>query len=228
MILLIDIFIRVIIVALEEVNIYKKNNKALCDVLTLYGYFLEKNNSYLLEKNNNLVSYMLVDNVIKDLEDKEVDIPLKGKSIKKLVEKDQEIYDSLKNRGINLSRDYRFNEVCNYYGNDSSYDIVSCIFKSNESFVSDILCSDIPIDKRVDILYEFMLSIINSYDLGFYMFKSILSVKGPGTKNKINSIKKQEKIEELLESFKKMLKDNYDKKEKLVLTILNSIKQQIN
>ena len=96
---------------LRKIEIYKKNSKALCDILALYSRFLEKGTpsvvgyivySCSVPKLNSavLLCYTALEEVIRDLEDPDVTVPLEAENIESLFLEDEkkrlEIYNELK------------------------------------------------------------------------------------------------------------------------------------
>ena len=191
---------------------YQKNNKALCDVLTLYLHCkINKYNDF------KFTTYMLVDEVIKDLEDKDVNISLKDNSLSNLFIKDNQEYKKLKNKE---TRDYRYEEIYRYcYENVIKYDLdpfnlIQTLFDFDMDIILNIFGSNISLDKKTLMLYDLLISIINSPHLGTYLFNYLFSNDLIGNE--------KEMLNDLVTSFRNLLNDNYDLKEKLFLTILNA------
>lgn len=222
----------------KEIEIYKKNSKALCDMLALYSYFIED------DKPLEPASYIVFEEVVKDLEDKDFNVPFKADSIEKLLIQDSnncyevlrelresEYYDDLEGQ---LYEDYRINLTRQYYRNHYTYDNKEELFKQpfdffgkmceyyygNLTFVSEILCSNIEMPRKINILYDILKDyLVKSY--GITSFKSILNPKGAGMElSRTNYEVKEQKINELCEAFRNEIENNGKKKEELLDSIL--------
>lgn len=222
----------------KEIEIYKKNSKALCDMLALYSYFIED------DKPLEPASYIVFEEVVKDLEDKDFNVPFKADSIEKLLIQDSnncyevlrelresEYYDDLEGQ---LYEDYRINLTRQYYRNHYTYDNKEELFKQpfdffgkmceyyygNLTFVSEILCSNIEMPIKVNILYDILKDyLVKSY--GITSFESILNPKGAGMDlSRTNYEVKEQKINELCEAFRNEIESNENRKRELVEIIL--------
>lgn len=199
----------------KKIEIYKKNNKALCDMLALYGYFVDK------EKSLDITAYIVLDEVIEDLEDKDVNVPFKSESIAKLFDQDSD-YES------NILRELRETEYYQelrefayesyltmqnrqYYRNkfnknneplsNEPYDFLGKMCNYSCDFVSEILCSNIEISKKINILYDVIRHYIGIGYLSYLEYT--LNSKGSGYElSRTNYEVKEQKIAELSKAFK--------------------------
>lgn len=211
----------------KKIEIYKKNNKAFCDMLTLYSCFINFNTS---EKH---IVYTLFEEVVKDLEDKDVDIPFKADSIKKLLSQDtpyfynvlselkeSEYYDELEGQ---LHDDYRLYSIEEYYFHkidiNNPYDFFEKMSYYSKGLVSEILYSNIEVPKKVNILYDIIKIFIKNRDL--HSLKCILNPKGIGNLARTPYEVKEQKINELCTAFKKEMDANESRIKELRSDILN-------
>lgn len=217
----------------NEIEVYKKNNKALCDMLTLYIYFVDK-------KNEDPAVYIALNEVIKDLEDKDVNVSFKKESIAALVKQDADNYivmsKKLRENGYDelinqLIEDYRLYSIERYYrskyinrGDDclfeQPYDFFGKMCSHYPSFISEILCSNIEMSIKENILYDILKDyLVKNY--GMMNLENILDSKGAGMDlSRTNYEVKEQKINELCEAFRIEIENNRKKKEELLDIIL--------
>lgn len=217
----------------NEIEVYKKNNKALCDMLTLYIYFVDK-------KNEDPAVYIALNEVIKDLEDKDVDVPFEAESIMTLMDQDNDYfynvlrdlkesnyYDELvgtlyENYRIIPTRIYygsRYINNCGGYLSKQPYNFFARMCNTYPDFVSEVLCSNMEMAKKLNILYDILKYYLRNY--GFDKFVYILDPKGSGYELSRTDYKvKEQKINELLEAFRKEIETNKERKKELLEIIL--------
>ena len=217
----------------KKIEVYKKNSKALCDMLALYSYFIVE------DKDLDLAGYIALEAVLKDFEDKDVDVPFKAKSIEDLIAEDTnnrykvlrelketEYYDELED---NLHEDYRIIPTRQYYRNHyikynneelfkQPFDfwIRMCqYYYGGPSLVSEFLCSDMEMSKKVNILYEIIKYYIRTCSY-INSFEYILDSKGAGYElSRTRYDVKEQKINELIIAFKEEIDTNEDKMREL-------------
>lgn len=211
----------------KKIEIYKKNNKAFCDMLTLYSCFIK---FYTSEEH---IVYTLFEEVVKDLEDKDVNVPFKADSIKNLFSQDtiyfynvlkelkeSEYYDELEGQ---LHDDYRLDSIEEYYIHKIDINEPYYFFEKmsyySKGLVNEILCSNIEVPKKVNILYDIIKHFIKIRDL--HSLKCILNPKGIGNLARTLYEVKEQKINELCTAFKKEMDANESRIKELISDILN-------
>ena len=217
----------------KKIEVYKKNSKAFWDMLSLYACLKKFNSS--IEP----VVYTLFEVVVKDLEDKDVNVPFKAVKIMDLIAKEKEefysilkelrelkkledniYYDELKD---NLYEDYRGNYIRNYFaqniGLNEPYDFIGELSYYSNGLVTELLCSDIGLEKRINILYETIKHFVTRLDL--HTLKCILIPNGNGTiYGRTNKEIKEQRLKELSEKFREEINKNIDKKLELLNIII--------
>lgn len=152
--------------------------------------------------------------------------------------KETEYYDELEG---NLDENYRIYLTRQYYRDHyTKYDneelfkqpfdfwIRMCqYYYGGESLVSEFLCSDMEMSKKVNILYEIIKYYIKTYSY-INNFEYILGSKGAGyglsrTRHDV----KEEKINELVIAFKEEIDTNEDKKTELFDIIYKIVRNNI-
>lgn len=229
----------------KKIEVYKKNSKALRDMLALYSYFIVE------DKDLDLAGYIALEAVFKDFEDKDVDVPFKAKSIEDLMAEDTnnrykvlrelketEYYDELEG---NLDENYRNYLTRQYYRNHyTKYDneelfkqpfdfwIRMCqYYYDGQSLVSEFLCSDMEMSKKVNILYEIIKYYIRVHSY-ISDIKYLLNSKGAGYElSRTRDNVKEQKINELIVAFRKEIDTNEDKKEELFNIIYEIVRNNI-
>lgn len=205
----------------RQIETYKKNNKALCDMVALYSYCV------IPDKELDPSAYIVLESVIKDLEDPDVVIPFAAKSLNDFYNQDMDnlykvlhelkeskYYDELEGE---LHENYQTLKSRMYFGAKSTgrrndivnqrYDFIGSMSEVYPGFISEILCSNISMDKKVSILERAMLhSISRCYrqDLEY-----ILDPNGAGSElsRTPREVKKQ-KMEELKSAIREYMSNN--------------------
>lgn len=225
----------------KEIEIYKKNNKALCDMTALYSYFV------IEDKEIDISAYTILDEVIKDLEDKDVNVLFKTESMKELFTKDtaychgiltelreSEYYNELEE---SLNESYRTIRNIQYYRNkfnkndesllDEPYDFLGKMCDCSCDFVSEILCSNIEMAKKVNILYDVIKHYIETGNL--YHLEYTLKSKGAGYGlSRTNYEVKEQKIAELSKAFKAEMDKDIKRKRALLNAALGANRRNSN
>lgn len=192
----------------REIEIFKKNNKAMCDITALYSHLLFKGRAF------DVSTYTILEEVIKDLEDKDVNVSLKAKSIEELFNQDDKKYYNLLNiisengyaseLNNQLCRDYRTLQTKIYYNRINAlklpFDFIGRLCECNSDLISEILCSNMEMSKKVDILYYIVMYYI---DRPYIDLEHILDTKGAGYNlSRTHKDIKEQKITELTIAFK--------------------------
>lgn len=196
----------------EKIRIYKKNSSALCDVVTFY-ITIDKDK-------NNVANYMLFDEVMRKLEDPEIDLSLKEDSLDLLFKKDNlrfnEIYKEIEENNFEdlkvlMKCDYRKklieSEANRKKMMNLEFNFASKMIQESYELTCELLYSDINVNKKCQILYEIIIYIAkNSY---FFIFKYLFDSTKEITDLERTPVSKiKGKIEELKFQFSKM---NYAK-----------------
>lgn len=213
----------------KKIEIYKKNNKAFCDMLALYSCFIN------FDTSEKYIVYTLFEEVVKDLEDKDVNVPFKAYSIKKILSQDttgfinvlselraSEYCDELEGQ---LHEDYRAYSIDEYYYRNNicinePYDFFKKMSYYSGGLVSEILYSNIEVPKKVNILYDIIKIFIKNRDLD--SLKCILNPKGIGKLARTPDEVKEQKINELCTAFKKEMDANESRIMELLSDILTA------
>lgn len=236
---------------LRKIEIYKKNSKALCDILALYSRCMEKGTptipgytTYSCEVNRQnsavLLSYAALEEVIRDLEDPDVTVPLEAENIESLFLEDEkkrlEIYDELKETEYfaelekELTKNYRLGETMRYFTlleADNKFNTKKTKFNFLErlcgyslDFVSEFLCSNIDIEEKTVMFYN-----IVSHCIQFEFpdtLEKILDTYGAGADlSRTRYSEKEAKIQELIAAFKVKM-DKEEKAKQKLFTIIRS------
>ncbi len=210
---------------MKEILGYKKNSKALCDMMSLY-LFWDLNKIFSKSLNNdNYISNSLINNILKDLEDKDINLPLKFNSIDSLINLDYRNFEKVKNLLMNsenpdlmilLEEDSRLTDLKNYFNKSANikknYNLIEDIYDYNCNYLTEFLYSNIDMKKKINILIE-IINISLSYQKQFSLeyLKAIFNLKEGS---------KKAKIEELIKCFKNDMNVNYEKKQKLFENIV--------
>lgn len=229
----------------KKIEVYKKNSKALCDMLALYSYFIEK-------KDLDPAGYIALEAMVKDLEDKDVNVSFKAKSIEELMEQDtnncykvlKELRKSYYYYGeleANLQEDYRVIPTRQYYRTHYTKYNNEELFKQPFDFwmkmcnyyygglslISEFLVSNMDMSKKVNILYEIIKYYIKTHSY-INSFEYILDSKGAGYElSRTRYDVKEEKINELIIAFKEEIDTNEDKKTELFDIIYKIVRDNI-
>lgn len=217
----------------REIEVYKKNNKALCDMMTLYGYCV------IEDKVFDLGTYLTLDAVIEDLEDEDVVVPFYGDSIDAMFNKDREWNYKLYHEAIEsgyfkdsddefiFREDYRTSRIYMYFKNhlkledmDSAFDFISYLCRYSVDSISELLCSNIRMSRKTVILAR----VLNYFVRHEYKsrFEYVLDTKGAGMDlSRTIYTDKEKKIAELLVAFKKEMDRKPEQKNSLLNIILN-------
>lgn len=185
----------------EQVRIYKKNNKALCDLLTLVSY-MQSEKEYNFK---DVYFHTLAETVIKDLEDPEVNIPLKEVSYEKVLRDDiyafyeidhQLIDNSFNDLKENFRSDFRIYPLELIYAkNQEAYDFIKTLYEFSSEETREFLTSNIGLEKRKEFLYQVLLM---SIDKGYlFDFKNLID--GKSQLLRVPQDKADEKIEVLID-----------------------------
>ena len=169
----------------------------------------------LKKENGSLALYTLTDTGIKNLEDPEINIPLKATSVAEILRDDSnKFYDILHElkeseyerlyqnfnqdfRTWHIEAFYRQNEVDN-----KPFDFIESLCEYSMDWTSEFLVSDIEISKRA----EFLKNIIVNFSSDMYIeeFKYLLAADKAGCDLSRTTIdKKKEKVDELIKYMKK-------------------------
>lgn len=229
----------------KKIEVYKKNSKALCDMLALYSYFIEEG------KDLDPAGYIALEAMVKDLEDKDVNVSFKAKSIEELMQQDSDNYykvlrelkesDYYNELEDKLQEDYRVIPTRQYYrthyvkyNNEELFKqpfnfwIRMCrYYYGGSSLISEFLVSNMDMSKKVNILYEIIKYYIKTHSY-INSFEYILDSKGAGyelSRTKYNV--KEEKINELIIAFKEEIDTNEDKKTELFDIIYKIVRDNI-
>lgn len=194
----------------EKIRIYKKNNKTLCDLVTFYISIDKAKN------NNNVAQYMLFDELVRALEDPEIDLALKEDSLEILFEKDKlrfnEIYKEIEENDFEdlkekLKFDYRKklieSEANRKKMMNLEFNFAAKMIQESYELTCELLYSDINVNKKCQMLYEIIIYIAkNSY---FFIFKHLFDpTKKITDLERTPSSKIKEKIEEIKSQFSKI------------------------
>lgn len=213
----------------EKIRIYKKNNKALGDMIVLYRYFVVKNQEV------DLAAYLMLEEIIKDLEDKDVNVPFKAENIGVLFQQDRDhrcaLLRELKESGYYDELEWELYGSCHtakaaeYYDRvleqSYSYDFFSCMCRVSVDFVSEFLCSNIEMSKKVSILHDVIIYSVKN-NPGETKLECILDSKKAGYKLGRTPVEvKEQKINELIAAFRIEMDQNDSKKEDIWNAILS-------
>ncbi|MBE6161415.1 MAG: hypothetical protein E7158_04270 [Firmicutes bacterium] len=154
----------------NQVERYKKNSEALANEILLYEA-LKKS-----EGSDDVIIWTLADTFIKNLEDKDIKLPLVGNSITEIIEKNYETEEYRKiirmcdllgynDISCKLKEDYRLTQLRKeYYNHDyNSFDIIKIIFDKSPAWILELLASDLRINTKINILTK-ILSYISEND----------------------------------------------------------------
>lgn len=217
----------------REIEVYKKNNKALCDMMTLYSYCV------IPDKSFDLGSFLILDEVIEDLEDPDVIVPFYGESIEAMFNQDSERNYKLYHEAIEsgyfkdsddefiFREDYRTHRINTYFKNhlkeeemNNPFDLISYLCRDSVDFISELLCSNIRMSRKTVILAR----VLNYFVRHEYKsrFEHVLDTKGAGMDlSRTIYTDKEKKIAELLAAFKKEMDRKPEEKNSLLKIILN-------
>lgn len=208
----------------EKIKKYEKNTAVVCDILTFY-----KN---LDEEEISIESYTLLDKVIKDLEDKEVNVPFKANSIEYLLANNQDEYNDLKKLcqayGIDreIKKDFRLSLIEKYYIESSKskkrYNFLEKVYKTSKDFINEFLISDIPLSQKIDFFYDTIL-FISKEGSGPGQLENILAPKPNSCElNRTSPQIKDQEIKILIKAFHDYLNKKNMKKSELFLQLLKN------
>ncbi|MCH5166293.1 MAG: hypothetical protein J1F35_00235 [Erysipelotrichales bacterium] len=212
----------------RKIEIFKKNNAALCDMLALYSYFV------IHEKNFDPAGYITLEAVIKDLEDPDINVPFKADTLESMVDycweqerdllrelKETKYYKRLESK---IREDYRTNQIRMFFAVDHTcskqellkkpYDFIGNLCEYSCNFISEILCSDMPVNKKIDVFYDVLMYYIKNYYKS--KLEHLLSPTGAGHDlSRTKYTDKEKKINKLLESFKNAMDKDIERKKNL-------------
>ncbi|MCH5166482.1 MAG: hypothetical protein J1F35_01190 [Erysipelotrichales bacterium] len=212
------------------IQVYIKNSKALCDIMTLYSYCVVNGKKFDLE------TPLVLDTVINDLEDKCVTVPFYANSISELFEIDRNNYlkisaeiresdfsDELFNK---LRQDYRTHRIEEYFKNsldydqkDKPFDLVGRLCQRSSAFVSELLCSNIPMPRKIEIIERLLNFYIRTQNMNG--FDHIVNPRGAGFDlSRTLFTDKEVKMKELFNALKENLDKNPKMKESLIKVII--------
>lgn len=162
----------------EEIRIFKKNENAYYDMLTLYYSLLGRNHVPYI------VIYTLTEKLISDLEDEEVSIKLKDdKDVFDIMHDIDKKYDEIKNKYKNIDECkelyYKFNaysykeniiyeNFMNYYQLEEKdkFDLIKTLTEKNMFFpLKMFLVSDIPFEDKINIFSDFIIHYFNNENI---------------------------------------------------------------
>lgn len=217
----------------EDLRIFRKNETAVYDMISLYEFLSSNKDSY------NLIGITLVERVIKNLEDHDVIIPYKAESILELLillyNQYQQIirkYQSKKGKEKDYLKDfgnsYRYKEKIirddlkriPYNGVNTEFNIIQKLLFTTPQLIYKFLVSELPLDIRLEMLIE-ILSI--KQDKSKYLFLD----HDKETYLSTEEMKKfYKKIQELLEKMSN-IKYRTSQIEELYQNFLNSDEEEM-
>jgi len=191
----------------DNIKEFKKNEEAVYDMLALYQFLLDEGNM------KSFIGVTLLEKVIKDLEDPEVTVSYKARTVNefyhkadgypilrelrnyKNIEGCKELYDSFYE---SYKRDYTFNQIHNMPWN-KPFNLIIEIAKNDNAYgdwTYEFLISDIPLETRL----EMFMDVLNSEQ--FYKIRDFLTKKEKSNLNRTNKEKIEEKRKELVAAIK--------------------------
>lgn len=208
----------------KEIKIYKKNEKAICDYLTLYEFLLTGDTE-------SLAFNTVLDVFIKDLEDDEINIPFNEKNFKEIIlnmqHQDSKLFNntgSYPSLRQNYTEDFRLNKIIifydrKYYVNpDKKVNFVLDLYRNNCVYViKEILCSNMNINKKCEFLFDCLMHCIECNSDGFTNLFLV-------NRNFLYDIKpeiRKEKLECLRTKFREYV-NNFKYKDKIIKAMSNT------
>ncbi len=144
-------------VNLNQEEIFKKNEHAIYNLLTLFEYMIQRQNI------DNLVGALIMEHVINDFEDDSIYISYKGKNIFEILNYSDD--DSLKN----IEKSYKADIVKTTYGDffaltSCNINIIHMLATESIDWAKELLVSNANLDKRLEVLYD-LLKLYDNIDI---------------------------------------------------------------
>ncbi len=187
----------------EKVRICNKNEKAILDILT-FCYHLSIEYNY-----DSITNLTLLNNVIKELEDKEISIPLQAGSLEDFLKQQSHEYFKIMKELENVEMDeeleflgdIRHDMLIHIYYDyrKQPFNFILNLLNKDTDYIYMLLVSEINLNKKMEILYSTLLFFIKNKST--FSLEGLLKSKSTRDSNFVEEQNKK-KIEELLHYFK--------------------------